>query len=426
MAFLVLIVFLFGVFFTEKSLAQTDQGTGAIVATVNIYNAQIVSQEGNTFNISFDLSNRVGVQSGVKYSASLTKSPDNNTVDQKVYDETLVLGENQTISKNISYTPSASLSGGNYQLWIKSANDRGLILALGNPGTVTITGTNAPKVEILSDTCYLTVDNEKPIKQYIPRQGVDIADTESLTATCKVLSIFPTDTSFTPKFETYFRSVYGNKVSQTGGTATPISIKTGTSSVSVSLPKATAPQSYDVLFSLVSLDQLTVSNSANFHYVLRGASGTIQNTVFDKSSYQKDETANLQIFFSPSADTFQDSRLGSGTNLAKQKLDVVVTDKNGSTCGTFTKEMTPDDKPVFNALIQMTRDCENPIAKITLSGAKDVNSAFQALDSRDFQTPIPPAPASPLDSKAIIIFISILGLLIIISAIYTYVNKKGY
>ena len=53
MAFLVLIVFLFGVFFTEKSLAQTDQGTGAIVATVNIYNAQIVSQEGNTFNISF-------------------------------------------------------------------------------------------------------------------------------------------------------------------------------------------------------------------------------------------------------------------------------------------------------------------------------------------------------------------------------------
>ncbi len=55
-----------------------------VLATVNIQNAKIVSQKDNTFNISFSLSNREGVQSGVKYGIELIK--DNKyVVDEKIF-----------------------------------------------------------------------------------------------------------------------------------------------------------------------------------------------------------------------------------------------------------------------------------------------------------------------------------------------------
>ncbi len=418
--------------FAQTSPASTtpeSKITAVTVATVNIYDAKIISQSGNTFAISFDISNRVGVQSGIKYSVTLVKPKTGDVADEHVYSEVLALGENQTITKTITYTAPASVSSGTYQLWLRSNNDRGLPLALANLGNITITSSNTPKVDILGDTCYLTVDGEKSVKKYTLRQGVDIANTESLTATCKVFSTMPISKTtpkifpfFTPTFETHFRTLYGDIVPQTGGATTSIAISAGTSTISVSLPKAFKPQAYDVLFSLVpnSSAKATVSesNKVNFHYVLRGLSGTVQNTVFDKLSYKKGDIAQLQIFTSESADSFERSRAGSGTKSEKQKLDVTVTDTVGIICGSYSNKETRLDPRGNNIAITMLEDCNGPIAKVTLGAAVDDNSDLQTLDSKSFENPLPlplaPTPVNIINKYTVIFLVAGLFIVLIV------------
>ena len=112
---------------TKKTLAQstTENSKAAFgdpievitVATVNIYDAKIISQEGNRIKIGFDLDNREGVQPGIKYSVELIRTEsegDDETqtvVDEKVYDEKVSLGENETVHREIEYTAPSYLSG---------------------------------------------------------------------------------------------------------------------------------------------------------------------------------------------------------------------------------------------------------------------------------------------------------------------------
>ena len=77
------------------------------------------------------------MQSGIKYSALLNDAK-GSVVDEKVFDETLVLGEGQTVHKSIVYTPATSLPSGKYKLWIRSQNSSGLPLGLASVGDVSI------------------------------------------------------------------------------------------------------------------------------------------------------------------------------------------------------------------------------------------------------------------------------------------------
>ncbi|MFA6077190.1 MAG: DUF2304 domain-containing protein [Candidatus Paceibacterota bacterium] len=391
------------------SATSAEAGTSSVVATVNIYNARIESQNENTFNISFDLSNREGVQSGIKYSTVLTKLPSNEIVDEQVYDETLSLSENETVSKNITYTPSTSLSSGVYTLWIQSKNDRGFSFAMADLGNVTLTSSKSPKVEILSDTCYLTIDNKKPVEKYSLIQGLSINYADVLVATCKVSSTFPATTHYVPTFETYFRSTFGDKANQTSDPTNLLAIPKGVSSISVVIPKATQPQSYETKFYLTDSNGLNKSNAVNINYVLKGISGTIQNAVFDKDAYIKGDTARLQIFA-----TFPEGN---------QKLDVVITDQKGDECGSFTKQDLKNDEPVVDVSVEIEKDCENPIAQVTLSGILDGNSGFQTLDSREFQTSLDSESATVAKPGVIILIVA--GILLILAVLFfSYRNKR--
>ena len=407
---------------TTASQQTNDVGpasTMQVVATVNIYNAKIVSQTGNTFSISFDFNNRIGVQSGIKYSASLADSS-GATVDEKVYNEVIVLGENQTIHKTIEYTPSTALSAGKYEIWLRSQNENGLPLASASLGEVTLTAIQGVStVEILPSTCYLTVNADKT--KYILNQGVDIANTEILTVSCSVFSTFKGTASFNPIFETRARNIFGNKVDQTGGATGSISIKQGTSTISLALPKALSPQAYDVLLTLVSSDGSNKSNTIVSHYVLRGVSGTIQNNVFDKTSYKAGDTANLKVLISEPADNFFNSRAKTDTVLTNKTIKVVITDIAGIVCGSTTKSMTANDSNYLTVAIPITIDCVNPSANITFSAASS-NGTQQVLDSKNFTTPPePPQPSTNTsDSLTYIIIIIIICLLILAIIIKKY------
>ncbi len=400
-------------------LANSD-----LVATVNIYRAKLISQNDNTFNVSFDLSNRIGVQTGIKYSIYLSDSS-GNTVDEKVYDDVVSIGENQRITKTAEYTPSFAVPTGKYTLMIRSESSGGLPLAIGTFGLVNITSNvSASSITILPDTCYLTIGTNTKTK-YTLRQGVDIGDTESLTATCSVSSILKLTTSFTPLFETRVRDIFGVKADQTGGATSSISIKHGTSTISLVLPKALKPQAYDVLFNLTYNDGSVTSNTINFHYVLNGSSGTVQNVIFDKLSYVAGDTANLKILISDAADTFSGSRTG-GTSISNKIVNISLISKDVVTCGSISKSLSANDSEYLTLSIPISVDCFNPTASVTFS-TTGTDGTQQVLDSKTFTTPLqtqtPPLANSSMPTT-VIVLISLI-LIAVIIFIYEKFHKKA-
>ena len=407
---------------TSTPAAVTPQ----LVASVNIYSAKLVSQNGNTFTVNFDIYNRIGSQSGIKYAAALVDKS-GATVDENVYSDVVVLGQDQTVHKTITYTPATSLAAGKYKLWIISENESGLSLGLNTVGDVTIVSNpGTPNIQILTDTCSLTVGKNTKTK-YTLDQGVDIGNTESLTASCSVFSTFKGTNSFTPAFETRARNIFGPKVADAGGATSSISIKQGTSTISLVLPKALNPQAYDVLLTLAANAGAVTSNTVDFHYVIRGISGTVQNAVFDKASYVAGDTANLKILISDPADTFSGSRAGSSTPIVNKIVNVTITAKDGTACGSISQSLYSKDGDLLNLKIPITADCSNPSANVTFSAAP-VGGTQQVLDSKTFTTPPEvknPSGYNNISTKNIIIIIICLILLAIIVSIYEKFHKKA-
>ena len=87
------------IFSFQISLAQeTESAEAVLIADVNIYEAKIVSQDKNKFELSFNLSNGKGIQSGIGYTVSLIKDNEEKgqiMADEKVYPRDIQLKDNQ-------------------------------------------------------------------------------------------------------------------------------------------------------------------------------------------------------------------------------------------------------------------------------------------------------------------------------------------
>jgi len=164
-----------------------------VIATVNLYNVKLVSQAGRAITVAFDISNREGVQPGVKYGFLLTQSGKAGQVaaDEKVFDEVLTLAPGAQLHKEITYTAPAQLSG-TYDLWISSRTINGLPLGTLSVGKVTFYPSAEGSVSVDPASCYLTLQGDAKNTRYLQLQGVDIAATETLVAHC---SGFKHDTS---------------------------------------------------------------------------------------------------------------------------------------------------------------------------------------------------------------------------------------
>ena len=244
-----------------------------------------------------------------------------------------------------------------------------------------------------------------------------------MTATCSAFSTFKSVNQFTPSYETRIRNIFGDKVDQVGGTSDPVSLMQGTSTFSLVLPKALKAQAYDVSVALVGTDEST-SNTVNIHYVMRGASGTVQNAVFDKVNYINGDVAVLKILISDPADTFFGSRVGTGTILQNKTVIINITEKDGTACGSSTRELgSKEDYLTLN--IPIIANCTNPSADVTFA-AVSRDGVQQVLDSKTFTTPnvsVTESAVSP-STTSIIIIILCLILAAIIIFIYEKLHKK--
>ena len=406
---------------TGANAQETKQTEAVTVATVNIYNAALANQASNgELTIAFELNNREGIQSNIKYAVNLIQQTENKSIlmDQKVYDEKITLGQEETKEKKITYTPPYFLNG-TYKLMVEARNSDGLILGMADAGDVLLSG-SGESVTIFQDTCYITVEGED--KHYTLTQGVDIKPEENIYLNCQIENNTKADTVVTPNFITYYRTTFGKQLDQQ--VAEPVSLKKGEKTFKKFLiPKQTTSQAYDAVFSLQDESSNPISEKVTAHYVIAGQSASIHNVQFDKSSYEKNEIAKLSFYYSGSANNFPNSRLGQTED--KLSVEINITDQKNKACvNTFTQQLGEES---FQKLdIKMDNTCQSPKADVTI---KDKDGKI--LAQSQFGTSQEDKQASPTQeetktdfgagARAALVGAAVLALVVLIGVFF----KKG-
>jgi len=389
-----------------------------IVAETDIQDAGIISQENNVIKIGFDINNRSGLQTGVKYGVKLIKETEEGSqfvVDEKMYDESLTLPENSSTHREITYEAPNNLSG-EYTILLIGENESGLLLSILRIGTIDLIA-SVKGLEILPESCFLKVVGEESNKTYNLIQGVDIAQNEDLELTCTALSSSHDETEVLPNYETRHRTSFGEIKEHAGGDFDPITFNRGEEQIfSVILPKATSPQAYNVNFNLKN-DKFE-SNTVSIHYVLAGISATIQNLSIDKDSYQKDEIANLVFFWSSRADTFPGNRLGSKDTKEVIHSSIIIKNSLGADCILPVNQVL-DEGPKVEVSIPITSNCSNPKVTLTLSDEQG-----NILDQKEFKIETTSKPKD-VNTTTMIIVIAILLVLVLIGIFLKRKKKDG-
>lgn len=418
-----LILFLF-IFLTTPVLAAGTLSTpntstkdvNTQYSNVSVQNVTVVSQKGSVFNLSFDIVNSTKALAGIRYSIKLVgeTAVGQYIADEYVYPDTLSLSPNNTLKKDILYNAPSGLSG-DYTMIINVTNSSGLPLGIGIVGKIKNIST-LDTVEILSNTCYLSVPSERENIKYSLSQGIDIAPSEKLALNCSIVNHSKEAVSSVPSYETHYRTLAGEIVTQEKGDTTPISFGGGeTKAISLTLPKALKPQAYDTKV-LLSTNG-TFSNFVVVHYVLRGISATVQNFSLDKDYYKNKDTAQISLSWSPSADSFPGNRSGKSSIVNVSLVAKIVNDKQKDCITPINKVL--DNTGTVQIAAPIIANCNNPIATLELT-----DSSGNILDQKilSFESKIQMA------RSGLKILLIIFGALIVVGLTIYFINlkKKGY
>ena len=402
-------------FAVETLTPPVAQPQPALVATVNIERPRIVSQNKNTFNIAFSLSNREGLQSGVKYGVMLVSDNGKYIADEKVYEESLTLNENTTIKRDIVYSAPSSL-GGSYTLVISSRNENNFPFASVSLGKVNLED-SMNGFKILNDSCYLQVEGEKGAPKYTLIQGVDISNGESLKLTCSGVNETSAPMTLTPFFETRYVSAYGGISPQSGGNFATITFaKNEKKTFSLVLPKGDIPQNYNLKVSLMSSN--TVSNAVSAKYVIRGNSATIQKLSLDKDYYKAGDKGEISLLWQVTSGNFTRSD-NKYAQLPEVTMKATITSENGRECIEAIEQVLIRGEKGPESIISFDTksSCMNPKVSVSL-----IDNYNNVLDQKEFNFKSSvnegPTPVSKTTMIAIIV-----GLLIILG-IGFYMKKR--
>ncbi|MEI6650938.1 MAG: hypothetical protein WCL23_05970, partial [Candidatus Moraniibacteriota bacterium] len=367
-----------GTAFAAASSGDVPSATSSSLSSVNITNVAILSENPKGIRVGFDVENTGDMaQSDIRYGIEIVRTTDRGqtAVDSYVAPETVSLSSKQSSHKELTY-PKPSFLSGTYDVWIVSKTSAGLNLGFSDAGKVVLDRTG-DTIEIASDSCHLTVAG----KTYELLQGVDLAKDEDLSLTCSAVNASGKPLAVVPSVSTFRRSIYGPSIKVEAPAPTTISFAPGEKkNIIVPIIKAADPQAYDVTVSLVRQeDAAPVSETVFTHYVLRGASATIQNFTLDKTTYAQGDTLTASLLWTPSADGFLDSRAGGngqGTEIKGVAATLSVVDAAGQPCiKSISNELSRENSVTLTSRAIIA--CDRPSATLTI-----VDANGNTLDSR--------------------------------------------
>ena len=356
----------------NASTTKTTSTGGVLLATVNVYNATSTPVNKDEYSVSFQIYNRVGTQSNIRYGLELVNSYDQKIVDTQLSNESLTLGTNQSIDLKMNYKIPGFISSGNYKLIIVVKNQNGLALAttpIGYPEKIiTVTDKSfAPEL----NNCLITRKDDP--KSYTSSQIVDIKPGENLNLTCNINNkgngVY-NDAKI--KIITHKKNSFGDIV-DSKILENSINIKSDSSdSFSTSIPTMNLSQLYYVDMFIVDTNGNKLSSSYPINYFIKGDSITLQNVVLNKFGYKKGDKANLDVFWNYSGENPQNSFT----------MKAVIKNTKEEECGSVTKSILPSENIKKTSLqIPITNNCEGASILVSVFDNKG-----NTLDSTDIDT----------------------------------------
>ncbi|MFH0852051.1 MAG: CARDB domain-containing protein [bacterium] len=400
------------------SVQDTSGGQITLIATVNIYNARIISQTGNNFRIGFEIYNREKIQPDIRYGIRLTK--DNKIIDEKNYAEALTLGKEELVKKEVEYSAPAYLKG-SFEIWVVSANSRGLPLGINTAGSVSLSG-DSQFVEILADSCYLAIEGQEAEHHLFSEGGLIVQNGQKIIGNCKAVSYFKEEINFVPQVETYAGNskelIENGKTSGSGISIKPQEQKI----ISFYVPQGNASQIYQSKITLVK-NETQISNAVSFFHGLEGTAGTIMNVLADKDYYSPGENAEISVFWNSFSIQVNSNAENGAAPPGNVLFDVSIKNENGRNCVDPISAESKTDKTSAKFNLSITSECLNPQLAVSLKDASG-----KILDAWNFAiTSKNPPQAKPgslkLDSSSavlILVALCVLGL-----AAFFFFRKKS-
>lgn len=396
------------VLFTTAVTAQGPDpkapvGQAVLIASVEIENPTLVSQDSGTAELSFTLTNDMVQQTGVRYGVTLIQQKGDTqiVVDEQVYEQKLTLAENSSTPVTLTYTAPSQLTG-SYDIYITSQNSSGFPFGMIKAGSIELSATTKG-LSIATDSCLTHVsgaakDSTKPLLFPSTLDGE-----KTLELVCTITNTSDEGVTAIPVFETKFSGAYGATSETTGGDVTPVFFAAKeTKTVTIVLPKASKPQMYVVNMKLEGVG--VASNTVTAHYYIPGATARILNANLNKDFYTKDEIATAAIFW--------------GGGYSEVDATLVIKNQNGRSCAEKTTQTLSVDpvKLVSTVDMSITRDCFSPKLFVTFT-EKD----GAVLDSQEygFDTTSVPKPSLPWQTAVLIV-----GGIVLIAAAGLYTRSR--
>lgn len=367
-----LAVFVFGGILTLKAEAQDTGGLKQTetLAKVSLGNGELL-QVDNKITLNFSLQNKSSPISAIRTSVLIFSEDLSKILNEKYLEGSVALDTNEIKTVSIPYVAPSAFSG-SYRVGIRVQTETNLPLGiLIFPQTISLSG-ETRGVFVDPSTCYLMVSGEPLQKTYTLAQGVDVLPSEKITLSCLVKNLSNTSIDTKVFLNTYHRSQSGKLISENipGDTFNFKSLEGRRLQIPLILPAE--PQAYDTVVTL-NTDGV-VSNEVKAHFVVRGPSATIQTFSLDKTSYKERDIAQAYLVWTPSADSFPGSRLGSGASLVNPQLVVSLFSEKGP-CAKDEIVSLSSDRLVFVHPITIEEKCVAVKANIRImEGDKELAS----------------------------------------------------
>lgn len=216
-------------------------------------------------------------------------------------------------------------------------------------------------------------------KNYGNNDGPIFSPADSPVVRCSIKNIGKEDITVSPKiilkeFYVYGKPLHGTAVVEKQ--KEKIFFKAGeTKTVSLSMPKAEKPQTYQALLSFEDESEIQASFNMPFRWTIGGESARVKEvsqTSQLKKNYSKKDKISLSVDYFGSSDLFWVSAGQRVSNLSNLTMKTIVKDENGVVCGQ-KEEILPSitDGGEKNKITEvvLNKDCKGASYDVSLFSA---------------------------------------------------------
>lgn len=338
---------------------EAEGKTMEIVVDLNVYETKVLNQDNHNMEVSFLLQNGVGAQTGVSYLVQVVgdnKEGVKEMLYEKVYEEKINFLENTYIERTVDFQAPSYLDG-EFEIWVKAANDESLVLGLNLAATVEFEALTEQSVFIDSKTCRLAIEGVEDF--FTVDQGVDISSEEELSLVCDIENLGDQVIQLNPDWQVFRRDVYGQKLNEKNKNK-PFSLTANEKrEMTFSVPKPSLAQAYGAVFSLTRGSER--SNEIRVKFVVQGDSATISNLQLDKGYYKRGDEATVSVFWAMAADSFFGSRSGIPETSEDVFYSLLMRDNDGLECIEPVRNLSlKRDIATSKIKVDITNDCLRP------------------------------------------------------------------